>query len=63
MASINLSQTAQKVVAFLSATGAVGTTLMHTYGNFLPATWAAVVTSGLAVLAAVAGFIQDTEKL
>jgi hypothetical protein len=58
---LNLSRDAQITVAVLSAIGAVGTTLVHDFGGLLPTGWAAAITSVLAVVAAVAGFIKGVE--
>ncbi|PIJ36722.1 hypothetical protein BMW24_003380 [Mycobacterium heckeshornense] len=57
------SKAAQAVVAILTTVGAVGTTLLHDLGGVLPASWAAAITSGLAVIAGVAGFIRKAEPL
>ena len=57
------SQAAQGAVAFLSAVGAVGTQLLHTFGHVLSPDQAAAVTSGLAIIAALAGFIKTAEPI
>lgn len=57
------SKAAQATVAFLSAVSAVGTQLLHTCAGFLSPDWAAALTSGLAVIAALAGFVQTAEPL
>ncbi|OIN79362.1 hypothetical protein BMG05_18430 [Mycobacterium malmoense] len=54
---------AQATVAVLSAVGAAGTVLLHDLAGFLPAGWAAGISSVLAVLAAVAGFIEHEEPV
>lgn len=61
--NINVSKDAQAAVAFLSVVGAVGTQILHDTSSFLPNTWAAGVTSVLAVIAAVAGFIEKVEPV
>jgi hypothetical protein len=57
------SKAAQAAVAFLSAVSAVGTQALHTFAGFLSPEWAAAITSGLAVIAAVAGFVRTAEPL
>lgn len=57
------SRAAQATVAFLSAVSAVGTQALHEFAGFLPNDWTAVITSGLAVIAAVAGFVKTAEPL
>lgn len=57
------SRAAQATVAVLGAVSAVGTQVLHALTGFLPPDWAAIVTSALAVVAAVAGFVQTAEPL
>jgi hypothetical protein len=57
------SAAAQAAVAFLGATGAVGTYALHEYAAFLPASWSVAVSSALALVAGVAGFIEKAEPL
>ena len=61
--SLAPSKAAQATVAFLAATGAVGTYALHEFAAFLPGTWAGAISSGLAVIAGVAGFIEKAEPL
>lgn len=58
-----LSHAAQATVAFLSAVAAIGTQILHDAAGFLPNGWTAVITSTLAVVAAIAGFIEKAEPL
>lgn len=57
------SRAAQATVAFLAALGATGTAFLHNFAGFLSPHWAATITAALAVVAAVAGFIQDAEPI
>ncbi|BBZ09842.1 MULTISPECIES: hypothetical protein [Mycobacterium] len=57
------SKAAQAAVAVLAATGSVGTYALHEFAGILPETWAGAISSGLAVIAAVAGFIKTAEPL
>lgn len=57
------SRAAQAAVAFLGAFGAAGTSILHAASGFLTPDWAAAITSGLTVIAALAGFIQTAEPL
>ncbi|TDH57562.1 hypothetical protein E2F47_01995 [Mycobacterium eburneum] len=67
MSSIKLpfapSKAAQAVVAVLSAIGAAGTAILHDTSGVLPPNWATTITSVLAVIAAVSGFLQKAEPL
>lgn len=51
----------QVVIAVLSAVAAIGTQIVHTVGGLLPAGVAAVITSLLTGVAAVAGFLRKEE--
>ena len=57
------SRAAQATVAFLSAVSAIGTSVLHAVSGFLTPDWAAAITSGLAVVAALSGFVQTSEPL
>lgn len=59
----DLSKDAQAAVAILSAGGAIGAQLLTQLNGILPASWAAVITSVLAVVAGIAGFIEKSEPL
>lgn len=61
--SFNLSHELQAAIAFLSALGAVLTTVLHDTSGFLPGSWSAAVTSILTVIAAVNGFLAKVEPL
>ena len=58
---LDLSKQAQALVAFLSAVGAVGTTVLHDTAGFLSPNLAAALSSLLATVAAIAGFVRDAE--
>jgi hypothetical protein len=57
------SKAAQAAVAVLSAVSVVGVSVLHSVSGFLSPDWAAAITSGLAVVAAVAGFIRTAEPI
>lgn len=57
------SRAAQATVALLSAVGAAGTSILHAASGFLTPDWAAAITSGLTLIAAIAGFVQTAEPL
>jgi hypothetical protein len=59
----SLSKTAQAVVATLAAVSSAGTQILHAWAGFLPPNWSIAVSSVLAAIAAVAGFIQKAEPI
>lgn len=59
----NVSHAVQVVVAILSAVAAVGTQTLTALTGIVPANTAAILTSILATIAAIAGFIQKAEPL
>lgn len=60
---LNLSHDAQILVAFLSSVGVIGTQVLHAVGGMLPGNWVAIITSVLATVAGIAGFIKRNEPL
>lgn len=59
----NVSHAVQVTVAVLSAAAAAGTQVLTALVGIIPADTAAAITSILATIAAVAGFIQKSEPL
>lgn len=59
----NLSKATQAVIATLSAVGAAGTAILHAWAGFLSPDVSATVTSILAGVAAVAGFLTKAEPI
>ncbi|OBY33415.1 hypothetical protein [Mycolicibacter kumamotonensis] len=60
---LSLANRLQAVVAALATLGSIGTTALHTASGFLPTDWAALLASGLAVVAAVCGFLEKIEHV
>lgn len=57
----NVSHAVQVVVAVLSAVAAVGTQTLTALTGIIPEHTSAVITSVLATVAAIAGFIEKSE--
>jgi hypothetical protein len=57
------SRAAQATVAVLAATGATGTYALQQFAGILPASWAGAISSVLAVIAGIAGFIKEAEPV
>lgn len=53
----------QATIAVLGVVGAAGTEILHDVSGFLSPGWATGISSVLAVIAGIAGFLQKTEPL
>lgn len=60
---VSVPKDVQAAIAVLGVVGAAGTEILQDLTGFLPPAWATAISSGLVVVAGIAGFLKEAAPL